>query len=941
VAGRYRLVRMLGAGGMGTVWEAQDELLGRTVAIKEVAPPPELTEDEADLLRKRTVREASTAARISHPNVTTVYDVVTSDDEPWIVMELVPSRSLSEVIAADGPMPPARVAQIGLDVLAALRTAHAAGVLHRDVKPGNVLLRKSDGRAVLTDFGIATLAGDPSLTKAGLLLGAPAYISPERARGGRGDPSSDLWALGATLYTAVEGRPPHDRGGPLPTLAALVTEDPPPPRHAGDLRPALVGMLRMRPADRPSSAEIEALLRPVAASRAPHNLAVAPRPAAPPPAPAAGTAPVPEPTGVLPEPPPAQPARGRGVRGKLKPAKRTKAAPPPAAAQPPAQQGRPAAQPPAQPGRPAAHPPAPFPLGHPTPPAPLPIGRPATPAPEPRRPTPATPPPAPEPRRPAAATPPAPPAPDTWRPAPATPPSEPTRGAHTAPPAPDTRQPSPATPAATPAAEPARGAHSAPPAPDTRQPATPEPRKGPQDTPPSSTPRQSPSTALHTPDATPAAARPDTPAATTPTTHAAATPAAATPASATPAAATPASEAAAAQAARPTSKPPAVRAEASGVKPEPAPSQPEAATPAAVPTPPEATPVVPPQPGPTPRMPTSSGSTPAVRPEPARPEPDRPEPDRPEPARPEPARQAPAGAAAAEAGSPAADGGPAPATRAKVPDLAAALIPITPSHGTPAVSAEPHAASAIELPRQRLVAAVIALVLIGVLGTVALLARGDSDPHNGAAPKPGTSTPAASAPATSAPASSAPPGQTTKPAGPSSKLPPPASAPATARVGLYSFTSDDPTYGLYSLGVPFHWSFHKIQQEWGGTITFGPADGHLILLMDHARTSAPNALADLRSKESSQTTGSNPFYPNYHKIRLDRAATLRQDGADVAVWEFTYTDRNTGVPMHALFTNVGFADSRGAFGLLWRGTRAGWDADAALRQQVQDSWKVG
>jgi eukaryotic-like serine/threonine-protein kinase len=846
VAGRYRLVRMLGAGGMGTVWEARDELLGRDVAIKEVAPPPELTEDEADLLRRRTVREASTAARISHPNVTTVYDVVTSDDEPWIVMELVPSRSLSEVIAADGPMPPARVAQIGLDVLAALRTAHAAGVLHRDVKPGNVLLRKSDGRAVLTDFGIATLAGDPSLTKAGLLLGAPAYISPERARGGRGDPSSDLWALGATLYTAVEGRPPHDRGGPLPTLAALVTEDPPPPRHAGDLRPALVGMLRMRPADRLASAEIEALLRPVAASRAPHNLTAAPRPAAPSPAPAAGTAPVPDPTGVLPELPPAPAGRGRGVRGKL--AKRTKATPPPV---PPGQGGRAAPHPPVPLpiGRPTPPtPPAPLPTGPPTPPAPLPIGRPAgTPPPEPRHPAG----PAPEPRRPAASSPPAtePRDPRTEPRDPRTGPAAQPRGTATGP----TAQPH----------GPATGPADRPHGPTTGPTAQPRgPRTG-----PAAQPRG---------PATERADQPHSPATGPATGPATQPPEPRRPAATTPPRATPAQRpgaAAPAEGVRSTPKPPAVRAEVPEVKPEPAPPRPAAATPAAGPEP-----------------------APAARPDRA-------------------AKPAPGGA-----GRP-----------AEPPDLAAALIPVTPSKGTPAVSAEPAPVGPlIELSRQRLVAAVVVLVLVGVLGTVALLTRGDDRPS--AQPGPGTSAPPAGS---SHPRGSAP----AKPAS-SAPKPPPSTVPPGQKIGLVAFAIDQPQFGSYSLGFPFRWSWTKQRQSWGGTVTFRANDGHLMLLMDHAITAAPDALEDLKAKETSQTGGPAPLYPNYHRIRLDRPSALRQAGADIAIWEFTYTDPASGTPMHALFTNVGYPDSRGAYGLLWRGTQASWDADAGLRQQVQDSWKV-
>jgi hypothetical protein len=263
IADRYRLVTMLGRGGMGAVWKARDELLDRDVAVKEVLLPPELTAGEREVLRQRTLREARTAARLSHPAVVTVFDVVEQDGRPWIVMEFVPSRSLGEVINEDGPLSPERTAEIGLQVLAALRAAHRAGILHRDVKPSNVLLGP-DGRVVLTDFGIATLEGDASITKSGILLGAPAYIAPERARGRPAGPESDLWSLGATLYTAVEGRAPHDKGAPMPTLTAVVTEEPEPARRAGPLLPVLTGLLRKDPAERLGTAEAERLLREAA-----------------------------------------------------------------------------------------------------------------------------------------------------------------------------------------------------------------------------------------------------------------------------------------------------------------------------------------------------------------------------------------------------------------------------------------------------------------------------------------------------------------------------------------------------------------------------------------------------------------------------------------------------------------------------------------------------
>jgi len=248
--GRYRLVAPLASGGMGTVWRAHDLTLDRPVAVKEVLLPPGLDEEAREVLRRRTLREARAAAQLRHPAIVTVYDVVEHDGRPWIVMELVPSQSLEQVIRTSGGLPPAEVAGIGLRILDALVTAHAAGVQHRDVKPANVLLA-DDGRVVLTDFGIARHVGDETLTTAGLLVGSPNYLAPERARGHTlPGLASDLWSLGATMYTAVEGHPPFERNGPLPTLAAVVMDEPEPPRKAGLLRPVIDGLLVKEPAYR-------------------------------------------------------------------------------------------------------------------------------------------------------------------------------------------------------------------------------------------------------------------------------------------------------------------------------------------------------------------------------------------------------------------------------------------------------------------------------------------------------------------------------------------------------------------------------------------------------------------------------------------------------------------------------------------------------------------
>src|SRR3954447_4637105 len=256
VAGCYRLHTPLGRGGMGVVWAAEDELLQRPVAVKEVRLPATVDDEERQLLRERTMREARTAARLDHPCAVRVFDVCEDDEQPFIVMERLSGRTLSELVKTQGPLSPARAAEVGLCLLDALVAAHAAGIVHRDVKPGNVVVG-DDGRVTLTDFGIASTAGDPSITSTGLLLGSPAYIAPERARGGRPEPSSDLRSLGATLYTAVEGRPPFDKPEAVATLAAVVTEPHEPGRRAGPLLgPLLDGLLDKDPAARPPVDEL-------------------------------------------------------------------------------------------------------------------------------------------------------------------------------------------------------------------------------------------------------------------------------------------------------------------------------------------------------------------------------------------------------------------------------------------------------------------------------------------------------------------------------------------------------------------------------------------------------------------------------------------------------------------------------------------------------------
>ncbi|WP_431946155.1 protein kinase domain-containing protein [Micromonospora marina] len=268
IAGRYRLLELVGRGGMGQVWRARDEELQREVAVKQVVPPNWLAENEQDELRARTLREARTAARLNHPNVVRVYDVVRVQGEPWLIMEYVPSRSLQEIIESDGPLPPGRAAEIGLSVLAALRAAHDAGVLHRDVKPANVLLAR-DGRVLLTDFGLAVFqGGDGAMTRPGLVLGSPQYVAPERAAEGVSSVEADMWSLGATLHAAVEGRSPYARSTAMATLAALATRPPDPAPHAGPLTPVLAGLLRRDPRTRLGHRETARLLGVAAVSEA-------------------------------------------------------------------------------------------------------------------------------------------------------------------------------------------------------------------------------------------------------------------------------------------------------------------------------------------------------------------------------------------------------------------------------------------------------------------------------------------------------------------------------------------------------------------------------------------------------------------------------------------------------------------------------------------------
>lgn len=293
IGGRYALRTAIGHGGMGTVWRATDTVLRRDVAVKEVVLPPGLAPVDRDQMYQRTLREARAAAALSHPAVVQVYDVVTDAGRPWIVMELLNARSLAEMIVEDGPLAPRAVAKIGIALLGALEVAHAVGVLHRDVKPANVLIA-NDGRCVLTDFGVARMPTDAELTTPGMVLGSPHFISPERAVGANFGPPSDLFSLGVTLYTAVEGRPPFDKPDPFETMRAVVEEAPAPAMRAGALSGVLYGLLEKNP-DRRWDVETarsvlrELLIGPLASNPTTHftdpYAVVRPAPFTPPPAP--------------------------------------------------------------------------------------------------------------------------------------------------------------------------------------------------------------------------------------------------------------------------------------------------------------------------------------------------------------------------------------------------------------------------------------------------------------------------------------------------------------------------------------------------------------------------------------------------------------------------------------------------------------------------------
>jgi eukaryotic-like serine/threonine-protein kinase len=260
VADRYRLTSLIGRGGNGTVWRAQDTLLGRAVAVKRIQIPPQLNEAEAARVRRKVLHEARACARLTHPGAVTVFDVVEDGGRPCIVMELVDAPSLSERVEDEGPLSPSEAADLGLQLLDTLQAAHRQGIVHRDIKPGNILVPPG-GHPKLADFGIASIVGEPGMTTTGLIPGSPAYMSPEQAAGNVVGAPSDLWSLGAALYYAVEGVPPFIKLGPLPTMVAIVNDEPRGPLLAGPLTPALMALLTKDPETRPDAARAGELLR--------------------------------------------------------------------------------------------------------------------------------------------------------------------------------------------------------------------------------------------------------------------------------------------------------------------------------------------------------------------------------------------------------------------------------------------------------------------------------------------------------------------------------------------------------------------------------------------------------------------------------------------------------------------------------------------------------
>ncbi|MGW4208544.1 protein kinase domain-containing protein [Lentzea sp. NPDC004789] len=283
---RYVLLDQLGAGAMGVVWRARDELLHRDVAVKQLLLN-DVQAHEVQEAIQRAMREARIAARLQHPNAIGVFDVVVDNGKPCLVMEYLPSRNLSAVLDERGPMPPVEAARIGSLAAGALAAAHAAGIVHRDIKPGNVLIGR-DGAVKITDFGISRALGDVAVTKTGMLAGTPAYLAPELARGAEPAPPSDVFSLGATIYAMTEGEPPFGRStNDLGLLYKVARGETRPPMRSGPLTPLLVRLLANEPSQRPTAAQAAEELKAIAAGHVvPATAVIPPRPMTPP----AGTA---------------------------------------------------------------------------------------------------------------------------------------------------------------------------------------------------------------------------------------------------------------------------------------------------------------------------------------------------------------------------------------------------------------------------------------------------------------------------------------------------------------------------------------------------------------------------------------------------------------------------------------------------------------------------
>ncbi|WP_211189766.1 serine/threonine-protein kinase [Actinomycetospora sp. TBRC 11914] len=268
IAGRYRLGVQVGSGAMGVVWRAEDEVLRRTVALKQVRLPGGIDDESREKARRRVMREGRLSARLHHPHAIAVFDVVDHDEQPWLVMEYLPSESLAEVVATRGVLTPHAVAGVGHQVAAALTAAHTAGIVHRDVKPGNVLLG-DDGVVKVTDFGVSRAIDEATITSSGMMAGTPAYLAPEVARGAEADFRSDVYSLGSTIYAALEGRPPFGRDeNALAQLHRVATGDYVPPRHAGPLASLLERVLAADPARRPEMHQVRDELGRLAAVEA-------------------------------------------------------------------------------------------------------------------------------------------------------------------------------------------------------------------------------------------------------------------------------------------------------------------------------------------------------------------------------------------------------------------------------------------------------------------------------------------------------------------------------------------------------------------------------------------------------------------------------------------------------------------------------------------------